>query len=54
MEENKRVILTDIGTCSMGNGFFVNNNNLYFFSPEELKKIQEDSLDKLTKLMKGI
>ena len=40
-------ILFDIDTLSLGCGFFLHHDKLYFFTREELDKIQEDCFNNL-------
>ncbi len=40
-------ILADIDTLRLGNGFFMNHGELYFFSREELKENFDKAFGKL-------
>lgn len=44
-------ILSDIDTLSLGNGFCINKNKLYFFTPEELSKKINEAIEKLEKII---
>jgi hypothetical protein len=48
MEDN---ILSKFETLNLGNGFYFYCNELYFFTPEELKINFEKALQKIKKLL---